>query len=301
MRLPNRQQGTVLIPVMLLIAAIAILATRMNYRQLVELRRMANEINNDQAYLIALGAEHFVINGLRKEHDVNSVDTLEDAWAQPVYLPVDNGTLSANLIDLNRCFNINNLDGANVAVYQAQFERLLARLEIAPSLSGTIKDWIDPDQVTSSPVGAEDAAYAGESPPYRVPNVLMASVSEVRLVLGLDNEAYYRLLPHICVVPDKTTINVNTATPEVLMSLTDKITTPPFADGDRKNFQTIQAFYTHFGLVAADVTVPIDVQSQYFRGLLTATIGNSQVNLFSVFHRTPAGATRLLTRSRGTF
>lgn len=296
-----KERGTVLIPVMLLVATIAILATRLNYRQLVEIKRMENEVSNDQGYLIALGAEHFVMNALRKEHDEGSVDTLDDAWAQPVFLPVDNGTLTASLVDLNRCFNINNLDGANVADYKAQFERLLALLDLPPSVVGAVIDWIDPDHVDSQPLGAEDTAYAGEAIPYRTPNTLIASVSELRLVSGIEKEAYYKLLPYVCAIPAKTSINVNTASPEVIMSLSEKITERPFRDGERKTFENVQAFYTHFGIVASDVKVPIDVQSQYFQGLLTASIGSSQVNLYSVFHRQPAGATQLLSRSRGTF
>ena len=52
-------------------------------------------------------------------------------------------------------------------VATARFVLLLRALEIEPKIVPAILDWLDPDQDTSFPNGAEDDYYSKLNPPYR--------------------------------------------------------------------------------------------------------------------------------------
>ncbi|NIW23846.1 MAG: general secretion pathway protein GspK, partial [Gammaproteobacteria bacterium] len=47
------------------------------------------------------------------------------------------------------------------------------------SLAGVVVDWLDADTEANFPGGGEDATYAGEDPPYRTPNTVISTPSEL--------------------------------------------------------------------------------------------------------------------------
>jgi len=80
------------------------------------------------------------------------------------------------------------------------------------------------------PAGAEDDYYTWLDPAYRAANQAFSSVSELLLVKGFsanveEEKADFDLLvPHLSALPHEagpTPVNVNTATPEVIASLSD--------------------------------------------------------------------------------
>jgi general secretion pathway protein K len=104
-------------------------------------------------------------------------------------------------------------------VAMARFHLLLRALELPPELLPAILDWLDADGDPRYPSGAEDEFYSLREPPYRAANRRFEEVSELRLVRGVTEEIYERLRPFVTVLDNPTPINVNTAAPEVLMSL----------------------------------------------------------------------------------
>ena len=53
------------------------------------------------------------------------------------------------------------------------------------AIADALTDWLDAD-TTALPLGAEDGAYAGLAQPYRTGGVMLAEVSELRAVKGVD-------------------------------------------------------------------------------------------------------------------
>jgi general secretion pathway protein K len=131
------------------------------------------------------------------------------------------------MTDLNGCFNLNNLvspSAPEAAVWRRRLDNLLVALELDPSLVGAIVDWLDADGSIDNEGGAEDSAYLAQPVPYRTANRVFAHVSELRLVRGIGNEVYARLAPEVCALPPGTTLNLNTASTAVLMSLDSRMT-----------------------------------------------------------------------------
>lgn len=109
------------------------------------------------------------------------------------------------------------LPPAEVAAEQLRL--LFTILELDPQPLQAIQDWIDADTDTRFPNGAEDDYYTAQTPAYRAANRPFASPRELLLVKGVTLEMYRKLAPFIVCLPRTTSLNVNTAPKEILMSL----------------------------------------------------------------------------------
>ena len=101
----------------------------------------------------------------------------------------------------------------------ARFVLLLKALNIDPGIVPAILDWLDADGDARFPNGAEDPYYTDLKPPYRAANRPLVDPSELLLVRGVTPAIYARLRPFVVVLDGNAAINLNTASPEVLMSL----------------------------------------------------------------------------------
>ena len=226
---PGRQRGMALLVVLLILAVMVIVASNMSGRLQLELRRTANLTLGKQAWWYAMSAEALVIKVLNQDFkdDPDRV-SLGQNWArEDGVFPVEDGTLSGRVRDLQSCFNLNSLsvplkEGENGDDLEAQpyqfkvFRALLAQLEVddyeAVQLTDAIRDWTDKDTQLVSSNGAEDAYYEGLNPPYLVANQRMLGTDELRAVRGVSAKIYARLEPWVCVLPstDPVKLNVNT-------------------------------------------------------------------------------------------
>jgi len=306
---------------MLVLALAAISATAMISSQQVTVRRTENMINNDQAYAFLLGAEQ--IGAWALGQDKNKTDHVSD-WRclipdlceeeqqQDVWLPVEGGVVGGHVEDMQGRFNLNNLIDGNAqpsAVDVARFRRLLRALGLEPDLALAVVDWLDADQNASFPDGAEDTHYMTLQAPYRTHNGSMSSPSELLLVKGFDYKAYRALASHVCVLPSRTSINVNTATAAVIMSLADDVdaeeanTLVEDRDGkegtayaDVNEFLGLPLFSGRKGLSPEG----LDVKSDHFLIASFAQIGRVGTHQFSVVQRQgPAREIRVLYRTQG--
>jgi general secretion pathway protein K len=217
---------------------------------------------------------------------------------------VEGGTIAGQLEDLQGRFNVNNLvnaDGTENELAVAQFQRLLVSLTLDPTIAGRLVDWLDPDTETRFPDGAEDVAYAGEAVAYRTPNFIVTSTTELMGLLGMDQDSYLILEPHITALPQGTTLNVNTADAYVLASLSDDIdlSTAESLIYERADAAFVDIEASFGGLVEDDVFSNIDGVSTHFLLTATVTLGNSQTTIRSVLQRDPSGITRAVFRTLG--
>ena len=72
-------------------------------------------------------------------------------------------------------------------------------LERARQLSGAIQDWRDGDDLVNAEGGAEDPQYAAEKLPYGAKDRPFETLSELRLVLGMDPVLFEKLRPHLTI------------------------------------------------------------------------------------------------------
>jgi general secretion pathway protein K len=159
---------------------------------------------------------------LRIDARDNRYDTLDEIWSRAA-LPITlgDGEVRVAIEDEERKIDLNKIMGqqGNVPVDQrlAVFQRLLDTLGIDRAVADAVVDWLDNDE---NPLvgGAESAYYLGLPSPYRAKNDLFDTIGELRLVRGVTDEVFEKLLPFVT-VSSSGMVNINTAPKEVLISL----------------------------------------------------------------------------------
>ena len=302
----RQQRGVALITAVLVVAIGTMIAVNLMWEGTLDLRRAESALAADQGLLYVQGAEAWAADILRQDLvDSPDADHLGEQWAIELPpLPVDGGTITGRLEDLQARFNLNNLvgaDGMEDQLARSQFERLLNHLEIDPGLACAVVDWLDPDTELRFPTGGEDVVYTSQDPPYRTANSMITSTSELMAIAGFDRDTYRRLAPYVTVLPRGTKLNVNTASDVVLASLSDNLdlATAAALVEERANEEFLDIDSTFAGLVEPDTLQEIDGVSEHFLLTATVTLGSNQLTMRSVLQRDRSGITRALFRSLG--
>jgi len=236
---PRQQQaGVALITAILLVAIATLLTTKLAWEYQLSMRRTEAMLMREQARFFGIGAEAVAIDVLKQDDPI--FDHAGEDWAQivpPLDIGIDEivmGQMQGTLRDAQGGFNLNNLIPVRGAepdqTSREQFARLIDNLALDPQIVDAIIDWIDEDTIPQAG-GAEDGIYTALDPPYRAANNYLTSVSELRAIANIDNEAYEALLPHVVAIPPQwcgteggiTAININSASAAVIASLHEDI------------------------------------------------------------------------------
>jgi general secretion pathway protein K len=308
----KHQRGVALITAMLIMALVTTLTFSLEWDNSLDLRRTYVSMYREEAIQAAFGAESWVLTILRQDAQDSSTDHLGEIWASelpvlPLGGPGDSiqGEIYGEIQDLQGRFNVNNLVDANGEVDQPsleQFQRLLLALGLDPRIAGITADWLDADQDAGFPDGAEDSIYTGFTPPYRTPNQIIASTSELAAIDGMDREILDVLLPHITALPGRTAINVNTATGPVLQSLDPDMTVADveglLSQRGETGFADINNAFS--AVVKPDVLNQLAETSDYFRLKVIVRVDTVRVTFFSLMERSAQGDVTPILRSLGT-
>ena len=295
-----------MITAMMITALAAIVAVNLAWDNALDVRRTMMLLNRDQAVQIALGAESWVASILSQDFADSATDHLGEIWATELPgLPIEGGEVFGVIEDLQGRFNINNLIDQNGAVEPQsleQFDRLLAVLGLDPRIAAIAGDWLDTNVDVSFPDGAEDDSYTSMLPPYRAANQLLSSVSELTALEGMDKQSFDILKPHITALPERTEINVNTATPVVLLALDENMTVGDvdglIADRDAGGFSDVTTAFS--SLVSPIVLNTLVESTHYFQLKVVVRIDTVRITLYSTLRRGPNGNVTPILRSFGT-
>ncbi|MGM0593468.1 MAG: type II secretion system minor pseudopilin GspK [Pseudomonadota bacterium] len=301
------ERGVALVTALLVVALATTTAAAMISRQQLDIRRTGNGLQYEQAYLYVNGMERWAARVLRQDGEENDVDHPLEEWATELPpIPVDGGQLAGRLEEHQGRFDLNTLVVGGTVNEQAlgRFQRLLTVLELDPALANAVVDWLDADMEPRFPGGAEDPLYLAEEPPYRSANRAMVSVSELRLVYGVDAEVYAQLAPHVTALPTPAPLNVNTVTAEVMQSLADGIDAGLAAlliEGrGEEGYASMDDFLAQSEL--EDVAMPVEilgVESRYFVVTSSVNFGRVNVTFQSMLERAQNNRTRVVWRSQG--
>lgn len=304
----KRQRGVALLMAVLIAALTTAIAATMIARLDLDIRRSETLFHGAQARAYGLGAERWAAQILGRDADDSSIDHLGEPWARRIQpLPLEGGSLTGRIHDLQGRFNINALlddqESANDAAVDI-FRRLLANLDLDPQIVNAVLDWLDTDQKRRFPGGAEDAFYMDRSPGYRTADQRMVAVSELRLVKGVDREAFQALAPHVSALPGSTAINVNTATPEVLRAVAKGLgpgdAEALVEDRGEDGYGSVGDFGQHRALAGKDLpSGMLTVSSSYFLVEARVNIGSTNVHLYSWLRR-GGDKIRVISRSRAS-
>ncbi len=315
------QKGIALMLVLGLLVVIALFMTSISYRHQLAKSRDESALRQDQTLLLALSAESWARQMLRDDAASNRTDSWEDLWAQPIPpLPVEGGTLTGCLRDLQARFNLNSLAGynaerweeASVSLYASEldtFLNLLALLELDSSelRAALLVDWMDADQELLVGGSAEDPDYLFEEPQRLAANQPLVAVEELAAVRGFDEGDVFRLRPYVTALPAGNGININTAAPELLMALSPNL--DPFLVESvlaERPFDNLDSFYQFVAegtgfLSEAEFReqLPqelVSVSSQYFELLARVDLGGQSVNMRSLIYRAGGQQTDVFLR-----
>jgi general secretion pathway protein K len=198
----QRQAGVALISVLLVFALAALIGSEVMLRNYQDIRKTANLVNHKQAYHYALSGEQFARQILYRDFIESQSDNLAEIWAlQLDPFEIEQGSMTIEIRDLQGLFNINNMVTSNGSINQqarAQFQQLLAVLDIDENFTAILADWLDQDTIVQ-PQGAEDESYLEAQ--RLAANRPATDRSELRLLKGLGFEDYEKLKSHIVALP----------------------------------------------------------------------------------------------------
>jgi general secretion pathway protein K len=321
MKARHKQRGVALITAVLIVALATILAVDVGFKGYMDQRRTANAFAMDQSFEIALGGEAWASDSLRRDKIQSpKTDDFTEEWATPIPpIPLEDvgGEFEGQLEDLQGRFNLNNLvvfdGGGNSKVDDKavlRLERLLEILELETKWARLIADWIDSDNDAGFPDGAEDSVYTSMTPSYRTPNMPITRTSEVLALQDFGIERYRKLEPFISALPAGTTINVCTASPELLDALVEGRREFTLARESTKQsrqqrcFPNKQEFEQPLSQAEKTELVEgkvIDETSNYFLATIWVTLGTHRFTLYSLLYRNDgSNQVRPILRSHGT-
>lgn len=223
--LKRKQKSSALLTALFVTALAAIISVSVIYkfRLMVHLAQLNNFSNQTQLYLLGINDQ--------VEADLENYTT---AWLQPnqpspnLRMPLrikpkrfQNVVLMAQISDEQAKFNINILHSVN---NQARFIHLVQivmpelSLRSAQQIARNISDWLSEKSNTT------DQIYARRKPPYRAGHRPMIDISELLLVDGITPQIFNTIKPYISALPGDTKMNINSATPPVLATLSPNIT-----------------------------------------------------------------------------
>lgn len=234
----QRQRGVALISVLMVVALCVILIIEIMAKQRLQVQRMQNLTERQQAYWYAIGSEQFLQYQLQKIiRDDKGVVHLGQAWAmEGLAFPLDDGVIEGQVTDLNACLNVNALYNPKLNQEQQKkrkqiFVRYLDALEIDAEQSNedlvnNIVDWLDEDDYPIEASGYDGDMYTASDFPYLSANSLMAHINELRVIQGFTPNVLEQVQNGLCALPNSHYFNVNVNTisedtPEVLMALLD--------------------------------------------------------------------------------
>lgn len=313
----DNREGMALLTVLLLVAVMSVIAVAVLDDVRFSVRRTTNAETQAQAQWYASGAEALARRQVARLLTLGPARTpLEPEWnGRRLAFPIDGGSISAVVTDGQACFNLNSLvegfgeDLTARPLGAAQF-LALGRAVGAPdsrmhAAADALTDWLDADSA-ALPLGAEDGAYAGLATPYRTGGVLLAEVSELRAVKGVDADLYRRLRPWVCALPTSqlSPLNVNTLTPEqapLLVMLTDgelglQGARAVIARRPKEGWADAAVFWAQPAL--ATVPVPAEYRAQatvltrYFNLRVEVDYGGGRAVRTALLHAQPDGPVR---------
>lgn len=232
--------GMALLITLLIMLILAVLVNRFAFATRVHIAAAVNSRDQFQAECLALSGVELAL-ALLEEDDTPEVDHLAEPWAlsrelSGEELGLPDAALAVRVEDESAKIDINRVvkeDGSTTDEFvHRQLDRLLEIFGISSdqrdALLDCLEDWLDEDDLQKLN-GAETAFYQGLDNPYVARNGPLRSTGELVLVKGWKEVLDVRLddgrtiLDFLTTGPTDGTINVNTASPLVLMTLATEI------------------------------------------------------------------------------
>jgi len=286
------QRGAAIVIAMLLAAFAAVLAAAVLADQQRWTRNVEHRRDQVQAQATAMAGVQWARQILYDDARTSVIDHLGEPWALKLpAIPLDNGEIRGAIIDAQSRLNLNAL-GDDAAVVERNRLALLFAQRGGPSAGvAAIADWLDADGAVRDG-GAEDAWYINQPVPMLTANAPVVRASELAVVRNVSYPALAAVLPFVTALPPRTSVNVNTASAEVLTAVFDDASRDGIesliAGRAKKPYTTIAEFRARLpdGVRLASEEM-LDVKSSFFEVTVEARQGASVARARALLHRDP--------------
>ncbi len=238
-RLLARQRGVAVVTALLLTTLAVSIVASLFWQQQVQVRSMENQRLHFQTRWILRGGLDLVRLILRQDlQDQRSITRADGIWATPLaetrldqFVERErvegesfDASISGQTYDAQSRYNLANLASTtgNGGIDSKQllvFQRLLQNLQLNPALAKTVATQVARSQGAGLMPGAPpqpdvEPVQAGSGQPMK-----MLRAEDLLSVAGFDQKAIEKLRDFVVVLPERTAVNVNTASAELLSAL----------------------------------------------------------------------------------
>jgi general secretion pathway protein K len=279
----SRSHGAAVVMAMLLAALAATIAATLLWQQqrwIVEHQHRRDQV---QAQALAMAGVQWTRQIVFENAPAGTIVQLGQPWALRLpAMPIENGSIGGYIVDAQGRFNVNNLSTNSTAAAstRAGLQRLFAALALPATLINALGDWIDTDDTTSDPGGAEDAWYLAQATPGLAANGPVRRAGELLLVRDVSPATLARARPFVAALDAPTAVNVNTAPAEVLAASVGGLDAAAaamlVASREKTPFASVADFKAR--LPRPDLTIDetsLDVRSNWFEVSIEARQGDT--------------------------
>jgi general secretion pathway protein K len=295
--LKPRSRGAAIVLAMLLAALAATIAATLLWEQQRWINDHQHRRDQVQAQALAMAGVQWARQIVYENAPAGSLVHLGQPWALRLpAIPLENGAITGYLVDAQSRLNVNNLAlTSSRAATRSALARLCALLGLPPSLIDAMTDWVDADSEVTPPGGAEDAWYLAQNPPALAANGPLRRIGELLAIRGENTGVLARLRPFVTALDAPTSVNVNTAPPEVLMAVAAGLDRggAQLLVGKREQapFASIADFRAR--LPRPEITVDdtlVDVRSNWFEVSIEARQGDTLARARALLKRSAVGS-----------
>ena len=284
----KNEQGSATVTALIVVGVAAVMLAGLMWRQQIQIRSLENARDYVQVQWLQRAAIDFARLVLVEDQRSSQYDHLGESWALPLAdgkvadflknadIPDEIAavTLQGQLTDAQSQFNLTNLwdkdfKGANAAGVQ-EYGRLLDAIGLDRGLA----------QLTAQGVLQADMPLYDLEGLLRLPSYNRTILEQIR--------------PFVSILPNLTTVNVNTAPPEVLMAAMNGLTRSAAASfvqqrssSPIKSLDEITGLLNKMGLgqgVTIDPTL-VDVRSQFWLGRTEIRLGRGIFTSYALIQR----------------
>lgn len=287
---PHKQQGIVLISVLIIVAiisAIVALSWKQQHKnfQIAQYTQSQKQALN---YLYSIESWATVI--LLNDKDTE-VDSLDEDWATDIPpIPVPGGQIQGKLYDLQARLSINNIvnsEKPNQIRFNGNFSQCL----------NSLNEQLEQDQMSDFIFAHISELFANT--PTR--QFKFEHISELKNIIGIQKPDYYKIKPYLNALKTDTTININTAGKEILSCLHPNLSEYSVEELiANRPFATILDATNALKKILPGSNIGekiISVNTKYFILEATIEIEGETLNTQTILHRNDAKMIKIINRT----
>jgi general secretion pathway protein K len=310
-RLLVRQRGVAVVTALLLTTLAVSIVASLFWQQQVQVRSMENQRLHFQTRWILRGGLDLVRLILRQDlQDSRGITRADGIWATPLaetrldqFVERErvegesfDASISGQTYDAQSRYNLANLasiqgNGGIDSKHLLVFQRLLQNLQLNPALAKAVATQVARSQGAGLMPGAPpqpdvEAVQPGSGQPMK-----MLRAEDLLSVAGFDQKAIEKLRDFVVVLPERTAVNVNTASAELLaalvggMSLTEGQTLVVARKRTPWNAGEFKAYLQAMGKTPILKDGEYDGISYYFLVLSRVRLDRAELMSWSLIHR----------------